>query len=450
MNKIKLYFVLLSTLLIFRSFFWEGISTKALYDFDEARYAEIAKNHLKTGAWLAPMAGGPDDYKPISLHQLKNGSDLNPYFWKPPLHTWTISLSFLVFGQNEFALRLPSLLFFLFSLVLVYKISLFLFPKRYLAPILAITFLSATNDSSFLSSQGLAETQLLFFSLTVIYFLFRRQPVLSGIALGLAFLTKSVATFWLFPLGGILILTNKGNIFQIIKWLSAAFLVAAPWHVYMYINFGPIFIDKYLLINTIGRGSGQQGNIAPIYWYLKYALDRWFPLIISAPIILLSYLKSKNNKFLLLLVWASLIFLPYSLSKSKVWWYIYPFWIPYCLLLSHSLVRLIQNRKLFITISFFLILITSFQTYQQSKLRPDYNKGIKTLAQRNKDLADLSVYFIPYESPLYYFDSGTIQRGITQTTQYLLTNTDNVSSLPSIQWQTIDSSNGVILLQKVN
>ena len=67
-----------------------------LMDSTESRYAEIARKMLETGDWLVP--------------QFAYGV---PFWGKPPLSMWLSAASISVFGVNEFALRLPSLLLML-------------------------------------------------------------------------------------------------------------------------------------------------------------------------------------------------------------------------------------------------------------------------------------------------------------------------------------------------
>ena len=64
-----------------------------LTDTTEARYAEIARKMLETGNWVTPQ----HDYGV-------------PFWAKPPLSTWLSAASMGLFGVNELAARLPSLL----------------------------------------------------------------------------------------------------------------------------------------------------------------------------------------------------------------------------------------------------------------------------------------------------------------------------------------------------
>lgn len=447
-----IFFTLLFLLISLRAFLSENIYTKTLYDFDEARYAEIAKNHLKTTVWLVPQAGGPDDSQTLFHSTLNNGVTLSPYFWKPPLHPWIIAIFFKLFGQSEFITRLPSLLFSFASLIFIYLISNKLFPKNRGVGLLSALLLACTNDFSFISSQGIAESQLLFLSLASIYFLINKKPkiFLSALFISLAFMTKSFGTFWLYPLCLYLIFKNSTNkTSNILKWLTIQAILILPWHLYMYFLFKEEFITNYLLVNTIGRGTGQQQNIAPIYWYIKYALFNWKSYFIAGIIIFIPLLKNlKKHSFLIF--WMLIIFIPYSIIRSKVWWYIYPFWIPFLILFSSQCLYFFSRyKKITILALSLIIILTNINTFKRTTERTDWNRGIKNIAQRNQNLSNFSVYQIPYETPLYYFNTGRISREIIQETQYILTSKDYKNELiKTNQWQIIDQDQNSYLFGK--
>lgn len=173
-----------------RSFLIEKISTKALYDFDEARYAEVAKNIVKTGDWLIPMAGGPDEPRDLPIYTLPSGELLYPYFWKPPLSTQLMAVSMKLLGINELAVRLPSLLATLISTWLVFKITAGFFPKFKYTPYIATGLFAISSDLSFLSSQGLVEMPMLTMALAAILLATKKNYqsiVISGIFFGLVF-----------------------------------------------------------------------------------------------------------------------------------------------------------------------------------------------------------------------------------------------------------------------
>ncbi len=74
-----------------------------LTDPTEARYGEIARKMLETRQWIMP--------------QFEYGV---PFWGKPPLSTWLSAAAMGVFGVNEFAARLPSLLLMMGCGMLVY------------------------------------------------------------------------------------------------------------------------------------------------------------------------------------------------------------------------------------------------------------------------------------------------------------------------------------------
>ena len=78
---------LLLTLLLALSF--QGI--RGLWGPDEGRYSNIALQMVESGDWVTPRR------HPEHTH-----------FAKPPMAYWAIAASVSVFGENEFALRLPN------------------------------------------------------------------------------------------------------------------------------------------------------------------------------------------------------------------------------------------------------------------------------------------------------------------------------------------------------
>ena len=79
-----------------------GIGRPALWEPDEGRYAEIAREMVLSGDYVTPR------------------DDFELYFEKPPLVYWTEAASIKIFGVKEFAVRLPAALF---SVPVVFAIS---------------------------------------------------------------------------------------------------------------------------------------------------------------------------------------------------------------------------------------------------------------------------------------------------------------------------------------
>jgi 4-amino-4-deoxy-L-arabinose transferase-like glycosyltransferase len=69
--------------------FFVLLGSRSLNEPDEGRYAEIAREMIQTGDWLVPHFW------------------YVPHFDKPPMTYWLVALSLKIFGQNEWAVRLP-------------------------------------------------------------------------------------------------------------------------------------------------------------------------------------------------------------------------------------------------------------------------------------------------------------------------------------------------------
>jgi 4-amino-4-deoxy-L-arabinose transferase-like glycosyltransferase len=149
---------------------------RPLTDRTEARYAEIAREMLASGNWLIP-----------TLDQM-------PHLSKPPLTTWLMAGSMALFGTNEVAARLPGLLAFLATVLLVARLAALLSDKKYAGWAAFVYGLSlAPLVGSFYPS---TDTLLAFFetAAATAYIMHRMgYPRARGwffVALGAAFLTK--------------------------------------------------------------------------------------------------------------------------------------------------------------------------------------------------------------------------------------------------------------------
>src|SRR4030095_14542267 len=70
--------------------FWWRLGKLGLIDPDEPFYAQTAREMVATGDWITPQIFG------------------HPQFEKPIFFYWFTAASFKVFGETEFAARVPS------------------------------------------------------------------------------------------------------------------------------------------------------------------------------------------------------------------------------------------------------------------------------------------------------------------------------------------------------
>src|SRR5438876_10836615 len=82
--------------------FFLGLGSLGLTDRDEGRNAEAGREMFETGDWISPTF------------------NYEPRYAKPVFLYWLMSLSYRLFGVNEFAARLPSALFGVALILLQY------------------------------------------------------------------------------------------------------------------------------------------------------------------------------------------------------------------------------------------------------------------------------------------------------------------------------------------
>lgn len=116
---------ILLILLLACTLYFPGIGRIPLFDRDEPRFAQAAREMLNSGNFIVPRFDGvlrPD---------------------KPPVIYWLMDISYKFFGVNTMAARLPSVIFGSLTLLLVYWIA----GKRFgrLTGLLAALMLSVTT-----------------------------------------------------------------------------------------------------------------------------------------------------------------------------------------------------------------------------------------------------------------------------------------------------------------
>ncbi|CAA6800061.1 MAG: Glycosyltransferase family 39 protein (Fragment) [uncultured Aureispira sp.] len=104
-------FVYLIGLLFVVNLLWMNHSV-SLWDEDEAAYAGFGMTMLETGDWVEPA------YQWSVIHR------------KTPFHFWSVALSYKLFGINEFALRIPSVLAILLTCWFVFLLGRPLFGQK--------------------------------------------------------------------------------------------------------------------------------------------------------------------------------------------------------------------------------------------------------------------------------------------------------------------------------
>jgi len=216
--------------------------------------------------------------------------------------------------------------------------------------------LITTSQFLYYSRLGMLDVTLSFFITLSLYFYLiswqKRSPVywiLSGISFGLAVMTKNMigllspAIIFSFEFY-LLISKNKklssGTFVNYFLYLVGGLLIFMPWHIYMFQKFGNDFIQNYLGYHVLTRATtGIEDKGLPFFWYLtvlKVSMRIWFISLLGAiPYGLYRIFKEKSKNYIFLFIWILLVFVLFSISKSKLVWYIIPIYPALALLTGY-------------------------------------------------------------------------------------------------------------------
>src|SRR3989344_427649 len=304
--------------LVFIFLFFYNLAGTSLVDFDEAWYAQIARNILESKQPLI-----------LSFNE-------SHYLDHPPSGFILMSISFLIFGVNEFAARFPSALFGLGSIILVYLLGTKLF-NRTIG--FGATLMMASSVWFVLRARSadLDTIFLFFFLLTFYCTALIKTNKLWVFAFSTAFsftlLTKTlVGVSILIPcLLYIIINRVKIPISLIIKAIILFFLLIAPWFIVNMSKMGSAFLYS---IYQVGTRSGNRffPNILDLdssltIQYLHFGISEWFYPSVIAVIGSFAFIRSHKQ---LIPIYGLILFLMVGFltnKKTEIWHLIplYPF-----------------------------------------------------------------------------------------------------------------------------
>jgi 4-amino-4-deoxy-L-arabinose transferase-like glycosyltransferase len=299
-----------------------------LTDLDEGFYASVAWEMRHSGDWRTPTFLG------------------EPWFEKPPLLYWLMVGSMRVFGENEFALRLPSALMYALTLLL-----LAWWGNRRLgqgAGSWAALLFALAPLSLILARLAITDMALAFFLTVAVIALWEARglgwSLIGGVALGLAFLTKGP-----FGLGlvGLLYVWNartlhaRGLRFRWVLFaLGVALLTALPWYVGIYLQHGTAFFGEFVVKQNLMRFAGgdtahsvlpliQRGDVGGVLagfavYLLFYVVVLWLGGLSMVGGVRVLWTREDDPLRLYLRRWAWLVFGLFTLSFTKLPAYIFP------------------------------------------------------------------------------------------------------------------------------
>jgi len=313
--------------------FWR-LGYTSLLDPDEAHYAELTREMLRSGNWLVPLLDG------------------KPFIDKPVLFHWLQGASVSLLGETEFAARIPSA---------IAALALFAVTRWVGIALLGVeagewgAIMFATIPATFaLSSIGLFDmvfTAFLFGAIGCLLVAAKEQrprvEQLGYVLLTLAVMTKG-------PVALLLVAAFCGAAWMcggsLRAWISrlhwpqgllVAALAASPWFVWMHGRFGADFVQGYLLAGNLfyftQPESFSSRAISHVYYVRVFAggFFPWSAILVGRAIDLFRQRRftSWQTEERLLWLWAAVILLFFSVARFKLDHYIFPA-APACCLIA--------------------------------------------------------------------------------------------------------------------
>jgi 4-amino-4-deoxy-L-arabinose transferase-like glycosyltransferase len=342
-----------------------GLGRPALWEPDEGRYAEIAREMVISGDYVTPR------------------DDFELYFEKPPLVYWAEAAAIQIFGVNEFAVRLPAALFsigqvvvtaalaeamlgaaagFLAALVLALSPLFFGFARfATLDPALAF-FLAAALGAFYAAARGdsFSRRQA------------RRWLLISAAMLALGTLAKGPIALLL---GGAIALTwmaIERRLRQVAQmplvWCLVIYAaIVVPWFVLVEAR-NPGFVHFFIIHEHLERYVASSEHGWGPWFFIPIVIGGAWPWIFFVPLGwsamragdgLSESAKDPSGRRAaarFLAIWFVVIFVFFSIPRSKLGSYILPALVPLAIVAGYGLARVsaldgLRRRRLLAVIA---------------------------------------------------------------------------------------------------
>jgi 4-amino-4-deoxy-L-arabinose transferase-like glycosyltransferase len=297
-----------------------------LHPWDERYHALVAKNMMDSP--LRPML-----YEnPLMHYDFRNWATNQIWVHKQPLPLWSMALSMSIFGVNEIALRLPSIILSTLGIGITFYIARFLFNNRVgiiTAFLFSIHGLIIELTAGRVATDHIDIFFLFFIELSVLLAIkfFQSEKgfynVLCGVSIGLAILTKWLPALIVLPIWLLLAMHSKPFILKktAYDFLLLCFVIAlisVPWQIYIF-NAFPLEAAWESSYNSKHLSEALENHGQPFYYHLD-KLRIVYGELIYLPMIWFFYKSYKNPRpeRLMLGIWILIPFLFFSIANTKM------------------------------------------------------------------------------------------------------------------------------------
>ncbi len=313
------------------------LRTGDLTGYDDAQYAHIAKDIVRTGDWLVIKSNG------------------YPALENPPLLEWMEASLFSLFGFSDALARLPSALCGFGIILLVYWLARRLTGDSF-AALLAMFVMATTVYFLKYSARGMTDVPFTFFVLCAMcaWSLTGEEPrwyLATGLCVALSQMTRSMMGL---ALPGVFVLhllaeRRRPPLRYALPALAIAYLPLVAWYAYLVHLFGAWFLS----VHSTWLQNEVYGSLSPAWrrytgafeyaWMLAKSYWPWLPAMIAGVAVVV---RKHDRKLWLLLFWVAVIFALCAVTRSRVLRYMLPAYPAFSILAAIGLRRFLPERYL--------------------------------------------------------------------------------------------------------
>jgi hypothetical protein len=311
----------------------------ALFEPDEGRNAEKAREILVLGDWLTP-------------HE-----NFLPVLDKPMAFYWVIAGAYKLFGVSEWSARLPSALAALGCLFLLYRFARiydgvwvarwgmlilltsleFFLLARVVILDMVLTFFVTLTLMSFYSAVQAGDQRTRRWSCWLMYVALALGTLVKGLA-GLV-VPGMIMFFYLF-------LTRKWRLLRELHLSTGAVIylvLTVPWYAWAGAE-NPGYLRYYLWEEHFNRfWTDEFKRSQGWYYYFLVLAVGFLPWTTVLPLTIRRLWRKMDDKSLFLAVWAAIPFIFFSASHSKLPHYLLPVYPPLAILTAQTVVAVFSS-----------------------------------------------------------------------------------------------------------
>jgi 4-amino-4-deoxy-L-arabinose transferase-like glycosyltransferase len=324
-----------------------GLGRPALWEPDEGRYAEIAREMVLSGDYVTPR------------------DDFELYFEKPPLVYWAEAAAIRIFGVNEFAVRLPAALLSVGQVVVTAALAEVMFGatagsfaalELALSPLFFGFARFATLDPAlaFFLTAALATFYLAAREDSFSQPSARRSMLISALMLAMGTLAKGPIALLLGGAIALAWLAVERRLREIVQmplvWCGLIYAaVVLPWFVLMEMR-NPGFLRFFFIHEHLERYVTSSEHGWGLWFFTPIVIGGMWPWIFFVP---LGWSAMRSREGLsevshadersaasFLAIWFIVIFVFFSIPRSKLGSYILPALPPLAIVAGYGLARL--------------------------------------------------------------------------------------------------------------